>query len=187
VSPRRRITADEHRDVLDLSHARPRPRWRWGPAVLSALAGLLVVAAIAASTYMVVQYESDRRAALRDASALGYVRGFMTAYTSLDPFNANDYADRILEHGTGEFAAMYREKMNQIVIRVAQSEPTTGEVLEAGVQRWYEDGSADVLVATKISSTMPDGETTVESGSRWVVTVIEEGQQWKISKLIQVY
>lgn len=184
MSPRRRLEGDEREFFTAPPPRSPR---RWGLAMLSAVAGLLLVAAIAASTYMLVQHESDRRAALRDASALGYVRGFMTAYTSLDPFNANDYADRILNHGTGEFATMFAEKMNEIVIQVAQSEPTTGEVLEAGVQRWYEDGSADVLVATTISSILPGGETTVESGSRWVVTVIEEGQQWKISRLIQVY
>ncbi|HEY6575913.1 MAG TPA: mammalian cell entry protein, partial [Mycobacterium sp.] len=27
---------------------------------------------------------------------------------------------------------------------------------------------------------------TIESGNRWVITTIEEGQQWKISQLIQV-
>jgi Mce-associated membrane protein len=54
------------------------------------------------------------------------------------------------------------------------------------VQRWNDNGSADVLVATDMTSTGPDGKTPIESGSRWVVTTIEEGQQWKISQLIQV-
>jgi len=58
--------------------------------------------------------------------------------------------------------------------------------LDAGVQRWNDNGSADVLVATKTSTTGPDGKSTIESGNRWVVTTIEEGQQWKISQLIQV-
>jgi Mce-associated membrane protein len=59
-------------------------------------------------------------------------------------------------------------------------------VLEAGLQRWNDDGSADVLLATKITSKSPDGKSTIESGSRWVATTIKEGQQWKISRLIQV-
>ena len=54
------------------------------------------------------------------------------------------------------------------------------------MQRWNDNGSADVLVATKMSTKSPDGKTTIESGTRWVVTTIEEGQQWKISNLIQV-
>jgi Mce-associated membrane protein len=110
----------------------------------------------------------------------------MTSYTTLDPFNANAYTDRILAQGTGEFASMFSEKQNEILIQVAQAEPTTGSVVAAGVQRWNDNGSADVLVATKITSKSPDGKTTIESGNRWVATAIKEGQQWKISQLIQV-
>ncbi len=40
--------------------------------------------------------------------------------------------------------------MNEIVVQVARAEPPTGTVLEAGVQRWNDNGGADVLVATKI-------------------------------------
>jgi len=106
--------------------------------------------ALAASIFMAVGHESYRRTQVRDASALGYVRGFMTSYTSLDPFHANDYADRILAQGTGDFAKSFKEKMNEIVVQVARAEPTTGTVLEAGVQRWNDNGGADVLVATKV-------------------------------------
>jgi Mce-associated membrane protein len=59
-------------------------------------------------------------------------------------------------------------------------------VLEAGVQKWNGDASADVLVAAKISTTSPDGKSRIESGSRWVATATKEGQLWKISNLIQV-
>jgi Mce-associated membrane protein len=110
----------------------------------------------------------------------------MTQYTTLDPFHANEYADRILGQGTGDFAKMFKEKENEILIQVARAEPTKGTVLEAGVQRWNDNGSADVLVATKMSSKSPDGKATIESGNRWVATAIKEGQQWKISQLIQV-
>ena len=81
---------------------------------------------------------------------------------------------------------MFKEKINEILIQVARVEPTQGTVLEAGVQRWNDNGSADVLVATKISNKSPDGKSTIESGNRWVVTAIKEGQLWKISNLIQV-
>lgn len=51
---------------------------------------------------------------------------------------------------------MFREKMNEIVIQVARAEPTQGTVVEAGVQRWNDNGSADVLVATKTTAKTPD-------------------------------
>jgi Mce-associated membrane protein len=135
---------------------------------------------------MLVGHETDRRVAVKDAAALSYVREFMTMYTTLDPFHANQYADRILTQGTGDFAKMFTEKQNEILIQVARAEPTTGTVLEAGVQRWNDNGSADILVATKIATKSPDGKSMVESGNRWVATAIKEGQQWKISQLIQV-
>ena len=183
MSPRRRIDLSVEGNVQDVVGAgyfdvAPRKPRRWGLA--------LVTAAIVGSALMLVRHEADRRAALEEAAALGYAREFMTMYTSLDPFNANAYADRVLAEGTGEFEQNFRDKLNEILIQVAQAEPTTGSVLEAGVQRWNDDGSADVLVATKVTSKTPDGKTTIESGSRWIATTTREGQQWKISNLIQV-
>ena len=182
MSPRRKLDADE-RDFFAVA---PKPPRRWGLPIIAALATLLIAAAITGSTLMLIQHEKDRRASVKEAAAVDYVRAFMTAYTTLDPFHANDYADRILTQGTGDFAKMFKEKENEILIQVARAEPTTGTVLDAGLQRWNDNGSADVLVATKISAKSPDGKSTIESGNRWVATAIKEGQQWKISNLIQV-
>lgn len=191
MSPRRKL--DDSADTAatdtvgsDYFQATPKPPLRWGLPLVAAVAAVVVAAAIAASTFMLVRHENDRRVAVNDAAALGYAREFMTMYMSLDPFNANAYAERILAQGTGEFATMFKEKQNEILIQVARSEPSTGTVLEAGVQRWNDDGSVDVLLATKVTTTSPDGKSTMESGSRWIATTIKEGQQWKISKLIQV-
>jgi Mce-associated membrane protein len=182
MSPRRKVKADEP----DFFEVTPKPPRRWGLPVLAVVAGLLIAAAVTASTLMLIGHETDRRASVKDAAALGYVREFMITYTTIDPFNANAYADRILAQGTGDFAKMFKEKQNEILIQVARAEPTKGTVLEAGVQRWNDNGSADVLVATKITTKSLDGKSTIESGSRWVATAIKEGQQWKISQLIQV-
>jgi len=185
MSPRRKV-GDADRDFFSVQTRPPKKPLQWGLPLTAVLACVLAAAAIAGSVFILVGHETFRRGEVRDASALGYVRGFMTTYTSLDPFHANDYADRILAQGTGDFAKAFKEKENEIVVQVARAEPTTGTVVEAGVQRWNDNGSADVLVATTIKSTSPDGKTRIESGSRWVVTTIEEGQQWKISQLIQV-
>lgn len=184
MSPRRRTETGE-RDYFDFTVEPKRPL-RWGLPVTAMLTGLIAALAIAASVFMVAGHVSQERTQARDAAALDYVRGFMTAYTTLDPFHANDYADRILAQGTGDFATQFKGKMNEILVQVARAEPTTGTVLDAGVQRWNDNGSADVLVAVKIGTAAPDGKSTVESGSRWVVTTVKEGQQWRISQLIQV-
>ena len=183
MSPRRKVEVDE---TDFFSAPEPRPPRRWGLTVIATLASVLIAAAITASTLMLIKHESDRRAEVKEAAALGYVREFMTTYTTLDPFNANGYAERVMAQGTGDFATMFKEKEPEILIQVARAEPTKGDVVEAGLQRWNDNGSADVLVATKISSKTPDGKSTIESGNRWVVTAIKEGEQWKISQLIQV-
>lgn len=182
MSPRRKIEADEP----DFFEVKPDPPRRWGLPLIATLASVLIAAALTAGTLMLVSHRADVRTTANNAQVLDYVQSFMTSYTTLDPFNANAYTDRILAQGTGEFASMFSEKQNEILIQVAQAEPTTGSVVAAGVQRWNDNGSADVLVATKITSKSPDGKSTIESGNRWVATAIKEGQQWKISQLIQV-
>src|SRR6185369_3855972 len=92
VSPRRRIDAAE----ADYFAVTPKPPRRWGLAVTAVVATLLIAAAVTASTFMLVRHERAGEIQSRAAAALTYVRGFMTAYTTLDPFHANDYADRIL-------------------------------------------------------------------------------------------
>lgn len=182
MSPRRKIDAKE--PELYPAPA-PKPPRRWGLPLVATIAGVLIAAAITASSLMLVSHERDRRTQVRDADVLGYVQSFMTTYTTLDPFRANYYGDRVQSQATGDFAKTFKEKYNEILIQVARAEPTQGTVVAAGVQRWTDDGSADVLVATKISNKGPDGKT-VESGNRWIVTAKKEGQLWKISQLIQV-
>ncbi|AEJ45353.1 MCE associated protein [Mycobacterium tuberculosis variant bovis BCG] len=117
---------------------------------------------------------------------LSDVRSFMTMFTSPDPFHANEYAERVLSHATGDFAKQYHERANDILIRISGVEPTTGTVLDAGVQRWNEDGSANVLVVTQITSKSADGKRVVSNANRWLVTAKQEGNEWKISSLLPV-
>jgi Mce-associated membrane protein len=182
VSPRRKVDPVASPEFGERS---PLPRRRTGLAVLVSAAVAVVIAALSVSTLLLVHHEEHRRAAVKDVEVIGYVRAFMTQYTSPDPMNANAYADQVLAQSTGQLAQAYEQRINEILVQVAQLEPTTGTVLDAGVERWNDDGSADVLVATKTVTTFPDGRT-FEEGSRWVATASQEGDQWKISNLLQV-
>ena len=181
MSPRRRIEpgTPEHLPVPE------QPPRRRALAAVSAVAGVLIAGAVAAATVVLINHESHRRAEVRDAAVLSFVSAFVTQFTSLDPANANDYTDRLLSQGTGEFARIYRENINEVLIQIARGEPTRGAVEDLGIERWNDDGSADVVVAAKTTSKTPEGKT-IESGSRWVVTATKEGQLWKISRMTQV-
>jgi Mce-associated membrane protein len=159
---------------------------RWGLPLATAVAAKLMAAAITVCTLMLVSHQHRERVASKERQVLGYVSGFMAQFTSIDPYHANDYVNRILAQGTGDFAKQYRDKANEILLQVARAEPATGSVLGAGVERWNEDGSANVMVATEVTSKSPDEKQVFENTNRWTVTATQEGNQWKISNLLQV-
>lgn len=149
------------------------------------VAAVAVCAAVTVSAMVFWHSQTERRTAIRDAAVIDFARSFIAQYTTPDPFNANAYADRVLAPGTGDFAKQYKEKMNDIVIQVAQSEPGVGTVQDLGIERWNDDGSASLVAVANMVTTMPDG-AKVQTASRWVVTAIKEGEQWKVNNLIQV-
>lgn len=181
MSPVRRIAAGDP-EPFGMPPRQPR---RWGLPVVAALSATVTAAAVASSALVLVDHESTRRDAVRDASVLTDVSSFITEFTSPDPFNANAYADRVLGWATGPFAEQFKQRMNEVVVQVAQAEPTEGTVEALGIERWNDDGSADVVVAARTVTKLPDGKK-LQSGNRWVVTATKEEGQWKISSLLQV-
>ena len=181
MSPRRRIDAGEQ-SPLRLPAARPPHRLL---SIVAPTAALALVVALTISGFVFAKSLTAQRATIRNAAVIDFVRSFITQYTSPDPFNANAYADRVLELGTGNFANLYSDKMNEVVIQVAQAEPGVGTVQEIGIERWNPDDSVNVIAVANMTTKMPDGKK-VESPSRWEVTAVKEGDQWKVSDLIQV-
>lgn len=181
MSPRRKIDPTED-GLFRLPEPEPK---RWGVKLVAWLSSAVVIAAIVGATLLLIDTKTHERERIRDAAVLSAVGSFMTQYISPDPFNANDYADKVLAQGTGQFAKLYRERINEVVIQVARAEPTTGTVQALGIEGWNDDGSANVVVAAKTSTKLPDGQV-FEDGNRWVVTATKEGEQWKISNLLQV-
>jgi len=163
-----------------------KPSRNWAMPTAMVVAGVLAAGGISTSAYVLIDQRSHHQAAMKEVDVLGFVRAFMTGFTTLDPFHANDYMDRVLAQATGDFAKQFRDKKNQILIQVAQAEPTKGTTLDAAVERWNDDGSADVLVATDVTYKTPDQKQMLDNTNRWVVTAQREGDQWKISSMQQV-
>jgi Mce-associated membrane protein len=185
MSPRRKFEPDENTLLI----ARPAPaprRWRGEFPLVAAVAALLMVIAITVSTLMLISHESHHRAAQQDRAVLTYVTFFMTGFTTIDPYHANDYVDRILAQATGDFAKHFTETANETLLQIARAEPATGTVLGAGVERWNDDGSVNVLVATDVTSKSADEKQVFHNTNRWSATVTQEGNKWKISNLLQV-
>jgi Mce-associated membrane protein len=180
MSPRRRYEPDAR--AFRLPDQPPRNR---ALTVVAAIAGAVMVVCVTVAALVFVKHETVHQAQIRDADVIGFVKSFVTNYTSPDPFNANAYADSVLANGTGRFAEDFEKNINAVVIQVARAERGFGAVQELGIERWNSDGSADVIAVAMMTTRMPDGKS-VESSSRWVVTAAKEGEQWKVSNLIQV-
>lgn len=176
----------------------PRRQLVWGarpasgPAVPARRRGLLFViivsAAVAAASIALCgldlkSHEALRQTMIKNAAALSYVRSFMTEFTSPDPDHTQVYTARILAQATGDFAEQYRLNQNTILRQLAEIEPTTGTILDAGVARHNDNGGIEVLVTTKLTSKSPDGRLQAARTSCWVVTVKQEGARWKISNI----
>lgn len=181
MSPRRRF---DEGDWSSLRMPEPRPS-RHRLLVVASIAAVTMIVALSVSAFVFAKSVSQQRASVRNAAVIDFVRTFVTQYTSPDPYNANAYADKILALGTGNFATLYSEKMTEVVIQVAQAEPGVGTVQEIGIERWNPDDTANVIAVANMTTTMPDGKK-IDSGSRWEVTAVKEGDQWKVSDLIQV-
>ncbi|RFD26382.1 mammalian cell entry protein [Mycobacterium uberis] len=183
MSPRRKFQAGEGPLLAAGTVVSQR---RWGLAFVATVTALVMTAATMASILMSISHASREHAMTKDQQVLSYVKWFMAEFTTLDPYHANDYVSRILAQATGDFAKQYHDKANEILFQVARAEPTTGTVLDVGMERWNDDGSANVLIVTEVTSKSPDEKQVVENTNRWVATATREGDQWKISNLLQV-
>lgn len=192
MSPRRRIVPGEPPVLARQVPTTPRwarvptPSGGWVLPVGMSVAALFAVAALAAGSLFLADHESRRQAQAKEHQVLVTVAEFMTQFASLDPFHANEYVDRVLAQSVGEFAKQFRDHENDILVQVARAEPTKGTTLDEGVERWNDDGSANVLVVTQVTSRSADGKQLIEKTNRWVVTAQQEGNRWKISNLTQV-
>jgi len=180
MSPRRRFAPGQGLLLV------PAARRAWRLMVVSVAAAVCMAVAVTVSSVVLVSHESHRQADRREQAVKSYVEWFMTQFTTLDPFHANAYVTRVLAQATGDFAKHFTDKANEIILSVARAEPTTGTVLEVGVERWNDDNSARMLVVTEVTSKSPDEKQVVENTSRWTATAKQEGNQWKISDLQQV-
>jgi Mce-associated membrane protein len=163
-----------------------KPSRTWAVPSLATAAVLLATAAVTTSSLVLVEHRSQHELTMKQADVLDFVKAFMNGFTTLDPFHANAYFDRVMANATGDFAKQYHDKQNEILVQVAKAEPTKGNTLAVGVERWNDDGSANVMVATDVTSKSPDGKQKFDNTNRWVVTAQREGNQWKISSMQQV-
>ncbi|AQA21996.1 putative conserved Mce associated membrane protein [Rhodococcus sp. MTM3W5.2] len=183
AEPESAVEADSSADAepVDAEPAAKAPRRR--PSVLMVVAGVLVLALIAAGIVLLF----DRNAANeRDAKRNAYVqtaRQTVLNLTTIKPETAKEDVERILAGASGDFKAEFDGRQDPFVSVVKEASVTTeGQIIEAGLER--EDGNkAQVLVAARANVTTPDQSQSGPRDFRMRVTVTDDGGTMTASKV----
>ncbi|WP_051737029.1 hypothetical protein [Pseudonocardia halophobica] len=168
----------------DAGAADPEPPLRGrGPAGLVALLVVTVLLLAAAITAGVFWANGAAKQADRE-NALSAARQTAVNLTTIDFNHAEDDVRRVLDGSTGDFGGLFTQNIDSYVGVVKDGEVvTTGEVTEAGVEKYDGDtASAVVAVRTTVrNKTVPNGEQRFyrlveqmeKHDGRWLVSRVE--------------
>ncbi|MEU4839670.1 hypothetical protein [Nocardia testacea] len=163
----------------------PRPGFRLPPAraLGRALAGVVVVAALAVSGFSIWNHH---QAGVRQARADEYLaaaRQGVLALTSMDSGRATDDVRRVLDNSTGAFRTDFQTRSEDFAKVVEQSKVATqGEITASAVESMT-DESAVVLVSAVSRITNSAGAQQEPRVWRLSVTVTRDGPDPKMSKV----
>jgi Mce-associated membrane protein len=159
-----------------------RPRLSTAAAILSIV---IILAASAASVYMVLEHrDASHRRQLAAEFAAAARQGVVTL-TSLDFNNAKDGVQRILDDSTGSFKDDFAKMAGDFTKVVEQSKVVEqGTVQAVAVDRdSMTDDSAVALVASTSEVTNAAGAKQDPRNFRLIVTLTRDSGQLKMSKV----
>jgi Mce-associated membrane protein len=165
-----------------LRRLRRRPKWS---TIATAVAVLIIIAALSGSAYMVLDHRNAVRKRERVAEFAAAARQGVVTLTSLDFNHAKEGVQHILENSTGSFKDDFVKMADDFTKVVEQSKVISqGSVQAAAVDLdTMTDNSAVVLVASTSEVTNAAGAKQDPRNYRLIVTVTRDGGQLKISKV----
>ena len=164
-------------ETADVPSRRGTPRW------VVVVAGLLVVALIAASVSLLMQVLDARNTDALRTEAIDTARDYSVALSSFDFENLDANRDAIVSQSTPEFAGKYSEMVDALRQIVTDGKgKATATVEHIGVES-IDGDRAVVLVfvdqqATNVVS--PDGNT---QKYRMVVSLTRDGDRWVVDNV----
>lgn len=159
-------------------------RTKWS-TVAASVAIIVIVAALAASGYMIKQHNDAVRQRQHVAEFAGAARQGVVTLTSLDFNDAKAGVQHILENSTGSFKDDFIKMADDFTKVVEQSKVISqGSVQAAAVDLdTMTNDSAVVLVASTSEITNAAGAKQDPRNYRLIVTVARDGGQLKIAKV----
>ncbi|WP_063814751.1 hypothetical protein [Nocardia fusca] len=157
-----------------------RPR---GRTLGRAVAGMIVVAALAVSGFSIWNHHRIGVQQAREDAYLEAARQGVLALTSMDSGRAADDVRRVLDRSTGAFRTDFQTRSEDFTKVVEQSQVATqGEITAAAVESMT-DESALVLVSAVSRITNSAGAQQEPRVWRLSVTVTRDGPDPKMSKV----
>lgn len=151
--------------------------------VTGGVAGLLVVALIAAAVFLAVErYQAEKYNENRQAY-LDAAKQAVLNLTTIHPETAAEDVTRIIEGSTGPFRADFESRKDPFISVIQESQVRTdGEIVAAAVEN-QSDELATLLVAAKTTVSSVDQPEPSPRNFRMRVTIVDQDGKLKASKV----
>jgi len=182
-------TEEESPEPADEAVGDARQPSRLGVGWVAGICAALVVLAAGAGVggYLALQSHDDSEAIARaDAAALAAAKDCVAATNAPDTTAMAAAQSKIIECSTGDFGAQ-ASLYSSVLVEAYQAANAKVAVsdMRAAVERHYDDGSVDVLVAVRVKVTNSESADQ-EQGYRLRVKMASDEGRYKIARLDQV-
>ncbi|GAC1398683.1 MAG: membrane protein [Mycobacterium sp.] len=162
---------------------------RLGVGWVASLVAAFLLLAVAAGVggYLALRSHRDSEAIARaDSAALAAARDCVSATNAPDTAAMTNAQSKIIECSTGDFGAQ-ASLYSSVLVEAYQAANAKVAVsdMRAAIERHYDDGSVDVLVALRVKVTNSEAADQ-EQGYRLRVRMAKDEGRYKIARLDQV-
>lgn len=164
----------------------PAPRRRWVSRVLTAAAVAVICGLLALSGYFVWHHHTADQDGEQAAAFAAAARQELINLTSFDFNHAKEDVQRVIDNSTGEFRDDFQSRADDFTAVVEQSKVVTEGKVNAAAVESIDNDSAVVLVAASSNITNAAGAKEDPRTWRMRMTVTQEGDQYKVSKVEMV-
>jgi Mce-associated membrane protein len=174
--------ADDAEDTGEDASVLPRRR-RWLRRILAAVAGIVVVAALASSGYLAWQLKQTNDTAAAGRAALAAAQSYAVVLTSIDTTNVDQNFTQVLDGSTGEFKDVYSQSASQLrQVLIDNKAMSKGIVVDSAIKSATKT-KVDVLlfVDQSVSNTV-NPEPRIDR-SRVTITMELVDNRWLASKV----
>jgi Mce-associated membrane protein len=173
---------DDAENIGEGASVLPRRR-RWLRPILTAVAGVVVVAILALSGFLAWQLKQNNDTAAAGRAALAAAQSYAVALTSIDTNNVDQNFTQVLDGATGEFKDVYSQSASQLrQVLIENKAMSKGIVVDSAIKSATKT-KVDVLLFVDQSVTNTVNPEPRIDRSRVAITMELVDNRWLASKV----